>query len=178
MELDEVKRLVQEAQWFSNLGHATESPGFVPVTGLEEWAGFIGAGVRAEFDLPGGGTTNGPLWRMDWLPTSPDQDDPVHGSALKALAEALGRSAEFRTARLEMHRLALVTLRGATEHPLLRLGATDLTQAASGAALFACRQAASEAVVSEPGFWCSLLPIYSRGNWPVGKTPTGEVVVL
>ena len=39
-------------------------------------------------------------------------------------------------------------------------------------------QAVSEIVSAQPDFWCSLIPIYHEGNWPMGLLSSGELVVL
>jgi hypothetical protein len=180
MDLEHLKIFVQEAQWFTNLGHTSISPGVVVLSDPEQWKQFVRAGTGAEFGLPHNTAplTTFPFGKLEWLPTSLGEIDPVHENALQTLAQTGGKTAELKAARLEVHKLALRSMRGMTKPPLLKVGGTDLTEAARGAALFACRMAASEIGVEQPGFWCSLMPFYHAGHWPLGRVPSGEIVVL
>lgn len=175
--LDEINRLIQTAAWFSNLGRADSG---IPIRDLKAWQQFHAAAVSVEFSLPHDAAIfeKFPFSELEWLPTSRDQEDPIHGSGLVEIAEKLGITAPFKAARLEVTKLALTALRNIPESPWLKVGATDLTEAARGAALFACRAAASEAIIGQPGFWVALLAIYHCGNWPVGRVRLGEVVVI
>lgn len=180
MDLPELKRLVETANWFSNLGHAEPRAGIIPVTDVKQWKAFSTALSSAEFGLAHDekALEAFPFGDMDSLPTTSGQEDPVHGNRLASLARQQDREAEFRTARLEFFKLAQQSLRPVRDHPLLKVGPTNFNPAARGAALFACRMAASEIVVQEPGLWCSLVRLYHQGNWPMGTTSTGTLVVL
>lgn len=43
---------------------------------------------------------------------------------------------------------------------------------------FACRLAASEIFVNRIGFWCEMVQLFHKGHWPLGRLPSGEVLVL
>jgi hypothetical protein len=79
---------------------------------------------------------------------------------------------------MEVFILAQVSLRGVSEHPLLVIGPTKMTEPARAAALFACRAATGEALLGQPGFWCSAVRIYHTGHWPFGRTTSGSALVL
>jgi hypothetical protein len=119
-----------------------------------------------------------PLGEMEWLPTSPDGLDPIHGRGLETAAHNLNREVEFKAARLEVFRLALASQRTSADQPVLKVGPTDYNEAARMAGRFSCRMAASEIVVDQVGFWCNIVQLYQKGHWPLGRLPSGDVVVL
>ena len=51
-----------------------------------------------------------------------------------------------------------------THSSLLEAGPHNLNISARKSACYAARLAATEIVVGEQGFWCSLIPIFSGGN--------------
>jgi hypothetical protein len=180
MDLAEMKSLVQSARWFSNLGHAVPLAGIIAVTDVEQWKAYSYGHARAEFGLPEQEDALDvfPFRDMEWLPTTQEQADPIHGSHLTTLAREQGSEEEFRAARLDVFRLAQRSLREVPTSPLLKLEHADYSEAARGAALFACRMAASEVVVKQSGFWCAVIPLYHQGHWVMGITPGRDLVVL
>jgi len=179
MTFNELKRLIQTADWFANLGRATAAPGVVPVTDLA-WQRLIGAATSAEFGLPhdGGVFDEPPFAEMERLPTANEEPDPIHGRSLEEAARGLGREAEFKAARLEIFRLALASQRAFPDRSVLKVGPTDSNEAARMAGRFVCRIAASEIVVDQVGFWCEMVRLFHKGHWPLGRLSSGEVVVL
>lgn len=168
MTFDELQRLIREAAWFADLGGAELGGGIVCIPNLEPWAGVSTGDSELEAVAD----------QMAWLPSSRDQIDPIHLGALRRRIEA-SDAAEIRRERvMEAYRTALSTLRRFDGHPLLRVGPHDLTEAARGAAMFAVRHAAMEAILEEPAFWCRVMEIYSVGRWPCGTLPDGRLVVL
>lgn len=162
--LSDLHRQIESAQWFAHLGEFPGQPGFVRISSLRPWA-----------DLPSAGYAIADS--MNWLPSSNDEVDPIHGDSLRALAGE--KDGAFARARVEAFKLALDSLaRSMVQHSLLRAGPHDFSNAARGAALFAARMAASEIVVGRAGFWCSIVPLYRTGHWPCGLLESGEVVVL
>lgn len=183
MTLDELKRLIETADWFADLGTAVAAPGVVPAADLA-WRRYMGAATDAEFGSEFGSGRKAaefeglPLARMERLPTANDEVDPIHGRALEEAARALNREAELKAARIEVYRLALASQRGAPERPLLKVGATDSNEAARMGGRYACRMAAAEIVVGRAGFWCAVVRLFHQGRWPLGRLPGGDVVVL
>ena len=159
MNLDDLKTHITETSWFHNLGHCPPREGIVTLENAE----FLPDEVADH---------------LIYLPSTADGEDFMRGAELKALAQSLGCEAEARAAGLEIYKLTLVSLRKKTEHPLLRFGPHDLTNAAQGAATFAMRRAAIEIMLDACGFWRSVAPYYFQGNWPVGTLRDGRVVVL
>jgi hypothetical protein len=158
MTLDELKQLVQEAQWFSKLG---SFPG--------------GEGQRVIRDLAEPEEPDD--W--DWLPTTQTQTDPIHVVPLKQVAAAQGKAQDLHRHQMEVYRLALTSLRQVPDnHPPLCIGASNLAPAAKGAALFAIRMAVAEIITGAQGFWCALIPLYVGGYWPCGLDDEQRVVVL
>jgi hypothetical protein len=179
MTLDELKRLIQTADWFAKLGTATVARGVVPVTDFA-WQRFMGAATGAEFGLPHDPAVfeESPFAGMERLPTANEEADPIHGRALEKAARDLSREVEFKAARIEVFRLALASQRGFPERPTLKVGPTDSNEAARMAGRYACRMAASEIVVGQVGFWCELVRLFHQGHWPLGRLPGGEIVLL
>ncbi len=115
---------------------------------------------------------------MDWLPSSNDQDDPIHGRSLEYRAEQLGMQQEYALKSLDIYKRALASLRGFNGHPALKVGPHDFAEAARGAAVFASRRAAYEVLLGNCGLWCSIMIQYGVGHWPCGILPDNIVVVL
>lgn len=115
----------------------------------------------------------------DWLPTSRDDRDPVHGDSLLQRAKELGCDTERRTAEMAASQVVLNGLRSLPRpHPKLRIGRNNLTESARGGAMFAVRMAVRELITDSNGFWCSVIPVYVSGRWPCGITTGGKLVVL
>jgi hypothetical protein len=179
MTLDDLKRLIETAKWFANLGNALAAPGLVPVA-ISDWLSFIQASTRAEFGLSHDASVfeKAPFMGMNWLPTSNEQPDPIHGQGLDDAARRLNREGEYKAARLEAYRLALASQRKIPEVPTLKIGATDTNEAARMAGRYACRMAASEIVVDQAGCWCEIATLFHKGHWPLGQSPSGAIVTL
>jgi hypothetical protein len=169
---------VESASWFERLGEYAGGGLGVPVSGAS-WQALSRAGVTAEFGQPPRPELEDHgLDVADWLPTSFSQDDPVRGQELEALEHRHPNPLAVREARLLVAKLALQSLRGMHDHPLLEVGPVDFTVAARSAAGFACRSAATEIVLGTPGFWCSLIPVYHGGNWPFALDSNGGLLVV
>jgi len=171
MTVDELKTYVVNAEWFTRLGQFPGGPGRVPLPNLEAWRhNGLGKFVDPSPSIPDD---------MIWLPTSWGQEDPIHGEALRAAAIQLGREQTIRQVGLDMYKTALRSLRAMDrQQGLFRVGASNFANAAEGAALYAVRQAVSEIMVKQEGFYCALIPLYAAGYWPCGITTQGELVVL
>lgn len=168
MNIAELESLIANAGWFEHLTEPVSATGFVQIPCLDPWAKIPTGDDRLEEIAD----------RMDWLPTSRDQDDPIHGKALEERSEQLGRHKENSRQSLDIYKRALASLRDSARHPALKAGPNDFTDAAHGAALFASRRAAYEVLLEDCGFWCSVLNQYRDGHWPCGLLPDGTVVVL
>jgi hypothetical protein len=166
--LDELNRLLRTAAWFNHLGEPFGAIGCVSIDTLAPWAG----------EPTGDDTLEQIADDMSWLPTSRDEDDPIHGNSLEEAAEALGTKRDVARQSLEIYKTTLTALRRFDGHAVLKVGPHDFAEAARGAALFAARRAAYEVLLGKPGLWCRLMAFYHAGHWPCGLLPDGRIVVL
>lgn len=183
MVLHQLLKDIESIAWFTRLGEppAQEEAGVVYVASLAQWRDFVTASSQQEWGLQGDGDgREWPAWTaMSWLPTSYDEPDPVHGDALQQAACATGTQEGLAAARMEAARAAARSQKaGAAVHPALHVGAVDLTAAAFTGGRYACRMAAAEAFMGQPGFWCGLIAQFRQGRWPLGLQEDGGVVVL
>lgn len=168
MTLAELSALAMEAPWFSNLGEPDVDSEYVRIPTLAPWAN----------EQTGNESLEQIADQMDWLPSSREQDDPIHGRSLEERSEALGKKQEFSKQSLAVYKATLTALRKFDGHPALKVGPHDFTEAARAAALFAVRRAAYEVLLGEPGVWCRLMKVYRAGHWPCGILPNKQIVVL
>jgi hypothetical protein len=152
----DLETLINNAAWFSRCGQFAGEPDAVPLS------------VVASDDT----------W--DWLPTSRDQVDPVHGTSLVVEMDLEGKDQARRDAELVITRAVWSSLRKVPKSvPSLVDGPHDFTPAALGGAEFAARMATREVLVRRPGFWCRVLPLFAAGYWPCGvQMPSRHLVVL
>ena len=114
----------------------------------------------------------------DWLPTTHNQTDPIHGRSLIKIADERGIDELRKRTEMKMAKLCMISLRAVPEkHPQLVDGPHNLTPAPKGAAVFATRMCAREIVTDTRGTWCSILHYYALGYWPCGRYPHGRLVV-
>lgn len=169
MTIEELELLLQNTSWFEHLGeHMEEDQKFVRIRSLAPWGSSPTEDERLEEVAD----------QMDWLPSSRDQDDPIHGRSLEECAEQLGKKEEFSRRSLDIYRETLTSLRRFSGHTALKVGPHDFSEAARGAALYAARRAAYEVLLGNCGFWCFVMSLYSQGHWPCGILPNRTVVVL
>lgn len=132
LDLHTLKQLIQTAPWFSNLGDSSlHESGVVAVTS-EQWRDYGGIATASEFGLRHDASIldSSPLKRFEWLPSTIGQEDLVHGHVLSEKAGKEGKASDYKAVRMEVFKLAQVSLRGASQHPLLVIGPTNLTESA------------------------------------------------
>lgn len=175
MTLEELAESIKFVNWFSKLGapirHSPDGLRIEQIPNLSDWAtvtGILGTDPVPRLVERG----------MEWLPTQRDAKDPVHGELLEERSRQLGKAKEHARSCLEIYKIALSSLRNFQGDPLLKVGPHNFAESARGAALFAARRAAHETLLSDCGFWCSVMSIYGQGHWPLGMLPDGEIVVL
>lgn len=168
MTLEELETLIGETRWFEQLCEPMVDNGCVQIPSLTPWAKLPTGDAKLEETAD----------QMDWLPSSRDQDDPIHGKSLEERCKKLGKKDEYSRRSLDIYQKALASLRSFEGHPALKVGPHDFTEVARGAALFACRRAAYEILLGDCGFWCSAMSLYREGHWPCGILPNGVLVVL
>ncbi|MBK8069798.1 MAG: hypothetical protein IPK27_19915 [Rhodanobacteraceae bacterium] len=154
MTIDELENLVTASNWFSRVGEFQSGEDAVS---LESMAGDL-------------------AW--NWLPTSRDQEDPVHGENLRVLVDLNGKGTERRDAELRVVKTALRSMRR-LETYATRLVETphDYNIAAQSGAQYAARMAAREIIAEKCGFWCRVIRLYAIGYWPCGLTEDKRLVV-
>ncbi len=168
MTISELEVLLQETKWFECLCESLADDRIVQIRSLEPWANIPTGDERLEQIAD----------QMNWLPSSRDQEDLIHGRSLEDRSEQLGKKLVYSRQSLDIYKKALAALRGFDGHPALQAGPHNFTEAARGAALFAVRRAAYEILLDDCGFWCSIMNLYHKGHWPCGILPDKTVVVL
>ncbi|MFN3653267.1 MAG: hypothetical protein ACK47B_27105 [Armatimonadota bacterium] len=159
-KIDDLKRLIEEGNWFSRLGTWPGGEGTIALAELAQ----LDALQEEDYD---------------WLPTSVTEDDPFHdGSVIEPARAAVGHD-EFRAISAELHRLTLRHTRGLdTWNARLTIEDHYLANAARGGALYATRHAAAEILAGNPGPWWRIILIYGCGHWPCAFRPEdGEIYV-
>ena len=164
MNIRALRALAEEAEWFSRLGEF-QSRGDLIAVSPAEWRELVKAGVSAEF-APN--RLQNSVLQVEWLPTSPFDHAPLPSAF----------ASELQALRSELTKTASRSLRGRANHPLFRLGGTDLGVAASGAALFALREAVVEIHAGGPPHWVRLVSLFGSGFWPFGRFADGATAVL
>ncbi len=164
MTSQELESLIEEIDWFQNLGTPIAITGAVQIPNLAPWADSPIASDVAD--------------NMDWLPSSHHEVDPIHNGLLRKRAGEMSKEAEIRKRNLKIYKKTQLSLRRFGDHSLLRAGPHHFKGAACGAALFAARHASFEILVDEVGFWCTAMNIYASGHWPCGILPDTTLVIL
>jgi len=167
MTIDDIKVEIEQANWFSRLGSYSAPKGHLALRDLHAWN-------NAEFDSSVDERSAAIASEMDWLPSSRDQDDPIHGEELMKYLEGAGIN--FKAVTLDLYKLSLKSLR-TVDGMKICSGPNDFSQAAIGAALYCVRMAALEVMADKVGFWCALLKLYGKGYWPCGVLPDKTLVV-
>ena len=162
MTLEQLSGEIDSARWFANLGSYQAGAGQQAISSLKAWASEDEILDRYHEKI---------AEQMEWLPAQSQDPDPIHG-------DRLGQSEEAKQHSLAFYKLALASLRSVTEIPALQVGPHRFQHVAVGAASYACRRAALEICAGEPGFWCSLVPLYAAGHWPCGLLPDQTLIVF
>jgi len=182
MNLYDLESLIAGAPWFNRLGCFVAHDGFIAITEQEAWRDHTAACVAAEFGTsaptPQPSNDLHVLMQMDWLPSSQSDVDPFHHDELHAQIAAQGDTDVLRRNRSRFSRLLTIGMRDLKPSDWLHVGPTDYTEAARQASIFALRMAVAEIMAQRQGIWCDCVGIYVGGNWPCGRLPTGQIVVL
>lgn len=166
--MDRIRHAVVNAQWFSALGSYQPSEGQIALPNLSAWD-------RPRFPAELDTSLAKIASDMDWLPSSRDQPDPIHGEHLRSILKDNGTA--YQQEVLESYKLALKSLRVVPDRTIFS-GANDFTQAAKDSAIYCVRMATLEVLSAQPDFWLDALMIYHEGNWPCGLLPDGTLVVF
>lgn len=165
--------LVSSARWLENLGRCVGGDGVNAVTD-EQFQATIRAVNALEFGLPIDPLDEAALPAFEWL----DEELEQREQSLSNEARIADQERALAAARSEAIRLAMASLRNTTEPPLLKVGPTNTVGGARQMALVACRVAATEAVLGQPGLGFQLLRLFHQGQWPFGRAENGDLLVL
>lgn len=105
---------------------------------------------------------------LEWLPTTPTQDDPF-SSFPKPPKELVD-------ARLKVSKAVMQSVKGVARDKFVT-GAHDFSLAARNAACFAFRQYVSEDYYGGGGVWSKIVELYFSGRWPVGYARDRLIVI-
>ncbi|AYM96598.1 hypothetical protein EAG14_11590 [Acidovorax sp. 1608163] len=150
MTVSELEDGLRSAQLFSMCGQFRSEPGAIRLQLAIDW---------------------------DWLPTSRDQPDPIHGLKQLEQLEAAGLGPKRRAVELSLAKAVLAGQRSVERYPVLIEGPDDYAQAALAGAQFAARMAGRELLLEQPGFWVKAVTLYIAGFWPCGTLPNQDLVV-
>ncbi|WP_156352029.1 hypothetical protein [Pseudomonas sp. NBRC 111130] len=104
---------------------------------------------------------------LEWLPTTPTQDDPFNSFPRPPQ--------ELVDARLRVSKAVMQSVKNVAKDKFVS-GAHDFSLAARNAACFAFRQYVSEVYYGGDGIWSKIVDLYFSGRWPVGYA--GEKLIV
>jgi len=117
--------------------------------------------------------------QWDWLPTSRDQEDPIHGQSMKLKAAEIVGDNERHKLEMAAAQAVFKSMRGLPESlKALRDGPHDYTVAAKAGAVYAVRMASREIIAGSSGFWCQVVREFAKGQWPCGVDGEKQLVIL
>jgi len=148
----DVERLISDvlrASFFSKMGAVPDSTSEVI---------FIESVFRVFID-PVETQFSGAYKDLEWLPTTPTQEDPFHSfpKVPKDLVEL----------RLKVSRAVMQSIKYMPKEVFIS-GAYGFSLTARNAACYAFRQYVSECYYGSVGVWSRVVDLYFSGRWPVG----------
>lgn len=117
MRIEELELLIQKACWFEHLGEPLTNRGFVQVSSLGPWAKLQTGDDELE-EIAN---------QMEWLPSSREQTDPIHGSSMEERSAQGGKSEEYSRGSLDIYKKTAASLRHFEGLPALKIGPHDFT---------------------------------------------------
>ncbi|WP_312352224.1 hypothetical protein [Pseudomonas sp.] len=148
-DVDELIYEVGRTEFFSKLGCATDlKSGVIYVESI--FKVFVEP-VESDFE--------GCYKDLEWLPTSPTQQDPfnVFPKPRKELVDS----------RLRVSKAVMQSIKSVPKYKFV-CGSHDFSIAARNAACFAFRQYVSESYYGDKCVWSKVIDLYFSGRWPVG----------
>lgn len=158
MNIDVELERIGRSRFFSNMG--------VLLSGEERIICI--ESVRKVFVEPSELEFQGCYEEVEWLPTSPSQDDPFY-KLPKPPKELTGL-------RMEINKSVIAATRK-VEKELFLCGSHDFSAAARNGICFAFRQYVSERYYGHGDHWKQIVEIYYKGHWPVGFAKNKWVVI-
>ncbi|MDU8432521.1 hypothetical protein RYA99_25090 [Pseudomonas syringae pv. actinidifoliorum] len=158
MNIDAELKRIEESSFFSKMG--VSLPAEEHIICIEN--------VRKVFLEPSELEFKGCYEEVEWLPTSPTQDDPFYKlpKPPKELIEL----------RLKLNKSVMAATRN-LEREIFLSGPNDFSVAARNGICFAFRQYVSECYYNLGDQWKEIVEIYYKGHWPVGFTKDKLIVI-
>ncbi|MBC3950224.1 hypothetical protein H8S59_10640 [Pseudomonas sp. DOAB1069] len=158
MNIDAEFERIGKCRFFSNMGVALSEEGRI----------ICIESVRKVFVEPSELEFQGCYEEVEWLPTSPSQDDPFY-KLPKPPKELTGL-------RMDINKSVMAATRNVGKD-LFLCGSHDFSAAARNGVCFAFRQYVSECYYGHGDHWEEIVEIYYKGHWPVGFTKDKIVVI-
>jgi len=158
MNIDTELQRIASTAFFSNMGRA--GPDADALIRIES--------LRKAFVEPVAADFKGRYGAVDWLPTSPTQDDPFYPMPKP--------SADLAALRMQVNKAVISATRQLDKH-LFAVDQHDFSNAARGGICFAFRQYVSESHLGLGDRWKQVVDIYYAGHWPIGVA-AGKLVLV
>jgi len=156
--VDELIDQVVRADFFSKMGQASD---------FKSGVIYIES-VFKVFVQPDERDFEGYYKYLEWLPTSPTQEDPF-----RAFPKP---SKELMDSRLRVSEAVMQSIKSVPKDKFV-FGPHDFCIAARNAACFAFRQYVSESYYGDKGAWSKVIDLYFSGRWPVGYSKDKMIVI-
>lgn len=158
MNIDTELQRIASTPFFSNMGCAL--PGADALICIES--------LRKAFVEPAAADFKGGYGSVDWLPTSPTQDDPFYMMPKP--------SADLAALRMQVNKAVMAATRH-LDKALFVVDQHDFSNAGRGGICFAFRQYVSESYHGLGDRWRQVVDIYYAGHWPIGVA-AGKLVLV
>ncbi|ELP95920.1 hypothetical protein [Pseudomonas syringae] len=158
MNIDAELKKIKESHFFSNMGVSFSSE--KRIICIEN--------VRKVFVEPLNLEFKGCYAEVEWLPTSPTQDDPFY--------KLPKPSTKLTELRVKVNKSVMAATKNLGKDPFL-CGPHDFSVAARNGVCFAFRQYISECYYGHGVQWKEVVDIYYKGHWPVGFTKDRLVII-
>lgn len=158
MNIDAELQRIASTPFFSKLGCAF--PGDDALIRIES--------LRKAFVEPVAADFKGGYSRVEWLPTSPTQDDPFY--------QMPKSSADLAALRMQVNKAVMAATRN-LDPTWFVVDQHDFSNAARGGICFAFRQYVSEGHLGLGDKWKQVVDIYYTGHWPIGVA-AGKLVLV
>lgn len=158
MNIDAELQRIASTPFFNNMGGAF--PGADALIRIES--------VRKAFVEPAAADFKGRYGSVEWLPTSPTQDDPFYNMPKP--------SADLTALRMQVNKAVMAATRS-LDPTLFVVDQHDFSNAARGGICFAFRQYVSERHHGLGDKWRQVVDIYYAGHWPIGVA-AGKLVLV
>ncbi len=154
---DDLKK-IQEVKFFSKMG----------LLDIQEESLILVKNVEKAFINPSDHDFRGLYKDVEWLPTSPTQEDPFY--------KKKSNPEDLVAARLAINKAILNSTKNISKENFI-FEKHDFWQAASGAICFAFRQYIFEKYFDLGDRWAKVVEVYYSGHWPIGYFRNGLVAI-